>query len=181
MVILSTAHGTRNEMVLTTPTPEIFREMSEGNPLFRSRAFAQEQLKRNVDEGRSLEVAERWVEAKVRGGKTTAEVYGLVRDRDAAMLGHSHELVDPAEFPDPWFFGAWVRGGNSGAVVIDFDRAVRLQFRAIAQAAKAERDRRFAELDVDDLAFDREAFALAVRRAASLDELKRVWPEGVPR
>lgn len=168
-------------MVLTAPTPEVFRQMSEGNPLYKSRAFADEQIKRNVAEGRSLEVAERWVDAKVRGGKTTAEVYALVRDRDAALYGHSHELVDPAEFPDPWFFGAWVRGSNSGAVVIDFDRAARVHFRAIAQAVKCERDRRFAELDVDELAFDRDAFAMACHRAASLDELKRVWPEGVPR
>ena len=60
------------------------------------------------------------------GGCTTAEAYGIIRDRDCSHLGTGCELWDASDLPtDRRYRNAWRRSHNGGPIYID-DRAAML-------------------------------------------------------
>jgi hypothetical protein len=58
------------------------------------------------------------------GGLTTAEAYGVMRDRFCAHLGRGCELWDTEDVPtDRTYRNAWRRSHNGGPIVIDEEKA----------------------------------------------------------
>lgn len=112
------------------------------------------------------------------------------------LKAQSWHEIDPAALPaDRTFRGAWIHGG-AGRVTIDMDKARPIQMDRI----RAARDVRLRALDIETgkavgkgdaaAAADIEARKQALRdipqtvdlsKAVTPDDLKAIWPEGLPR
>lgn len=111
--------------------------------------------------------ARRFVHAMQFGGCTDAEAYQIMRDRFCAPHGSGFELVDSLPH-DRWFRDAWRRGHNGGPIDIDMKAARAIQLRRIKSAA----ERHKADLELP-------RWRERIRRAASAEELRVVWPKGL--
>jgi hypothetical protein len=89
-------------------------------PGFLDRQIA-EQSKHGVGE----RAAVRFVHAMQFGGCSTAEAYGIMRDRFCAHLGTGCELWDVEDIPtDRSYRNAWRRSHNGGPIWIDGRKAL---------------------------------------------------------
>jgi hypothetical protein len=96
------------------------------------------------------------------------------------------QVIDVSDLPaDQAFRGAWVRQG--GAVVVDMARAREIHAATIAVfAEKAQQALDVLALRGEDVTARRQAVvdavaALDLSAASTTDELKALWPEGLPR
>jgi hypothetical protein len=119
--------------------------------------------------------AARFVEAMQFGGCSTPEAYAIMRDRFCAHLGTACELWDASEVPtDRWFRDAWRRSHNGGPILIDMEKARRIQFDRIKAAVRA-RNRARIQLGRNPRPPPWGEIRNAIRVARDEDELKRVW------
>jgi len=113
------------------------------------------------------------------GGCTDAEAYELMRDRFCAHLGSGIELWDVGDVPkDRWFRDAWVRSHNGGLIDVSLSKARGVQFRRINDAVEIENNRRHLDINLFDRRIQPDWSVLrdAIRRAADVGDLRRVWP-----
>jgi hypothetical protein len=146
----------------------------------RPRGFFDEQVRRQVIGGVPEHAAVAWVKAMQYGGKTEAETWAIVRDRNCINpSGTAHELIKFADLPDSWFRDAWRRSHNGGPVYVDLERARDVQFKKIKTAEHFEMQRRANDLNLWNrpLALDMPKIDSAIRRARDPDELRHVWPD----
>jgi hypothetical protein len=123
--------------------------------------------------------ARRFVIAMQFGGCTNAEAYEVMRDRFCAHHGSGIELWDKADVPtDRWFRDAWRRSHNGGPIDVSLSKARSVQFRRIRSAVDVENKRWLDEIDHFDCPIvpDWSAIRDAIRRAADVGDLRRVWP-----
>lgn len=150
----------------------------------RPRGFFDEQVRRQVEGGIPERTAVAWLNALQYGGKTEAEVWGLIRDRNCINpSGTAHELIEFADLPDRWFRNAWRRSPNGGPIYIDLERARDVQWKRIKKAEHIERQIRANDLNLwnKPLELDLPSIDNAIHRSRDIEELRRVWPEGLPR
>lgn len=84
------------------------------------RGFLDRQIAEQSRNGVGEWAAHRFVSAMQFGGLTTAEAYGVLRDRFCAHLGTACELWNVDEFPkDRTHRNAWRRGHNGGPIWLD--------------------------------------------------------------
>ena len=88
------------------------------------REFLDRQIAAQAKHGVGEWAAARFVHAMQFGGLTTAEAYGVMRDRFCAHLGTGCELWDTADVPrDRTYRDAWRRSHNGGPILIDERKA----------------------------------------------------------
>ncbi|HEY1244365.1 MAG TPA: hypothetical protein VH913_25655 [Hyphomicrobiaceae bacterium] len=88
------------------------------------RGFLDRQIAKQAEECGEWAAA-RFVRAMQFGGCSTAEAYGITRDRFCAHLGTGGELWDVADVPtDRTYRDAWRRSPNGGPILLD-ERKVR--------------------------------------------------------
>lgn len=162
-----------------TPTRWCLARLSSGGFFPGGPAAVDSQVERGLAIGRKEWAVRRYVRAMQDGGCTTAEAYEIIRDRDCAHLGSGFELWSADGLPDRWFRDAWRRSHNGGPITIDINAARTIQFRKIKAAADRENRRRTAEIDLFDCPLTLPLGALRdrIRRADSVDDLRRIWPE----
>lgn len=91
------------------------------------REFLDRQIAAQARHGVGERAAARFVYAMQWGGLTTAEAYGVMRDRFCAHLGTGCELWDTADVPtDRTYRDAWRRSHNGGPIVIDERKAMEI-------------------------------------------------------
>lgn len=172
-----------NGVTVLHPAPACLQALASGGFYGRPpRGFIEEQIERQVKDGRTRQAAARFTNALVYGCGNSRLALEIMRDRDCAHRGFNIELIDTAELPDRWFRDAWARSANGGPVSINLDIARAIQWAKIKEAV-ADEDRWRA------LSFVRRARVrifwaglwLAVANARDEDELYRVWPEGLAR
>jgi hypothetical protein len=149
----------------------------------RPRGFLEEQVRRQVESGIAEHAARAWVDAMQFGGKTEAETWALIRDRNCHNpTGFAHELMELADLPDRWFRNAWTRSHNGGPVYVSLEKARPIQWTKVRNAAKLERERRSQQLAEwrKPLRIVWHSIERAIRNARDADELRRVWPENLP-
>jgi hypothetical protein len=88
------------------------------------RGFLDRQIEAQAKHGVGEWAAARFVRAMQFGGLTTAEAYGVMRDRFCAHLGTGCELWDVKDLPtDRTYRDAWRRSHNGGPIWIDERKA----------------------------------------------------------
>lgn len=125
-------------------------------------------------------IEHRFATALESGGCSDAEAWGLIRDHDLPADAGAAELIEFSELPDRWFRDAWGRSHNGGPVEIRLAPARTIQAArihgALAEIQAARARRLLAPLD-----FDLTAIAARIAAAASWQQLREVWPEGMAR
>jgi hypothetical protein len=167
VIILTTSFT--GGVILTIPTDEAMGFMTQGGGWWdgRPRGFVEEQIERNIRDGRDPRGAHRFVKAMGEGGCTTAEALEIIRDRDAAHLGTAHEVVTREDIPgDRWFRDAWRRSHNGGPVYIDLEMARKVHLKRLTFFA----DRHRLKLNLP-------RWRHRIRTAPSLEALRMEWPK----
>ena len=96
------------------------------------------QIERQIAAGHDADAARRFVIAMQFGGCSTAEAYGIIRDRDCAHLGTGCELWDVKDIPtDRTYRDAWRRSHNGGPIWLDERLAQAIDERRAWQAYEA--------------------------------------------
>lgn len=91
------------------------------------RGFLERQIAAQAQDGVGEWAAARFVRAMQWGGLTTAEAYGIMRDRYCAHLGTGCELWNTEDVPlDRTYRNAWRRSANGGPILIDPRKAQEL-------------------------------------------------------
>lgn len=171
-----------NGVTVQYPAPECLRALASGGYYGRPpRGFIEEQIERQVRDGRTRQGAARFTNALVYGCGNSKLALDILRDRDCAHRGFNIEIIDTAELPDRWFRDAWTRSANGGPVSINLEHARTIQWAKIKRAVSDERLMR-------QLSFVRRSalrvfwvgLRSAIDRARDEDELRRVWPAGLP-
>ena len=173
---------------ITHPLPDALRWMSAGGFYNGApRGFLDELVRRKTDaklqQGHpcSEDAAWRMVKAWAFGGCTTAEAYDIIKDHDCARFGRLIELHDDTDLPDRWFRDAWYRSDNGGPVGVDLDLARPIQWTRIWTAVEEENKARTrAYIPKPMLTLPGEHERTAIRHARDENELRRIWPEGLP-
>lgn len=99
------------------------------------RGFLDRQIAAQARHGVGEWAAVRFVRAMQFGGLSTAEAYGVMRDRFCTHLGTGCELWDVADVPtDRTYRDAWRRSHNGGPIVIDPHKAMAIDERRAWQA-----------------------------------------------
>lgn len=174
----------RGSVAVYCPSEEIFHIMQSGGYWDdRPRGFVDEQIRRQISDGIAPDHARRFAHAVAFGGVTEAEAWGIIRDRDCARHGKLHELIDVSELPDRWFRDAWTRSHNGGPVSVSLEKARPIQWGRMRAAARNETQRRDTDLNTwrKPLRIVWHSIERAIRNARDADELRRVWPENLPR
>lgn len=167
---------------ICTPSSTAMMFMRNGG---RWKGCGKDFLDRQIAEQAKYGVGERasrkFVDAMQYGGLTTAEAYGVIRDRFCAHLGTAHELVDFSDLPDRWFRNAWRRSHNGGPIYLDLGASRRIQFFRIKKAVEFENNRRKNDIECfDDLIeFDELYIKNIVLSANTVEELRCVWPKNL--
>lgn len=113
------------------------------------------------------------------GGCSTAEAYGVMRDRFCAHLGTGHELWDVEEIPtDRTYRNAWRRSHNGGPIYVHMPTARRLQWERIKATVMSHNQQRLT-LGRKPWVPSWGELMIAVRHARDEAELRRVWPRGL--
>ncbi len=136
----------------------------------KRRGFLAEQEERQIAAGHPAHAVRRHIHAMTFGGLTTAEALELIRDRDCAVFGTAADLIDIEDVRDRWFRNAWRRSRNGGPISIDLKAARRIQYRRITRMGEKAK----AVLKLD-------RWRDKIRMAKTPEELRRIWPEGLPR
>lgn len=141
------------------------------------RGFLDRQIAEQSKCGVGERAASDFVKAMQYGGLTTAEAYGVMRDRFCSHLGTACELVDTAAISaDRWFRDAWRRGHNGGPIEIAMGKARRIQLERIKGAVKAVNGSRLA-LGRRPMVQEWGRIGDAIRHARDPQELQRVWSD----
>lgn len=141
--------------------------------------FLDRQIAAQSRDGVGEWAAARFVRAMQFGGLTTAEAYGVMRDRFCAYLGTGCELWDTADVPrDRWFRNAWRRSHNGGPIYVHMPVARRIQWDRI-KAVVARRNKPRLALGRKPIVPLWGELGSAIRHARDADELRRVWPAAV--
>lgn len=171
-----------NGVTVLHPAPECLRALSQGGYWGKMRrGFLDEQIERQVRDGRDRKAAARFSNALAWGCGNSKLALEILRDRDCAHRGFNIELIDTGELPDRWFRDAWIRSPNGGPVSINLEHARTIQLATIRQAvADARTLRARGLLRCPRIRVPWTTIESAVNHARDEDELRRVWPEGIP-
>lgn len=167
------------------PTEEIFKIMQsggwwDGSPI-GVRGFVDVQIERMVRDGVKEDAAANFARAVAFGGVVGNDAWRTIRDRDCGHKGFGFVRMDCDDLPDRWFRNAWRQNGN-GNICIDIPEARKIQKDKITSAVnKARADiagdvftpRKMPKINHIEL-------SRKIASATSADEIRRVWPEGLP-
>lgn len=155
-------------------------------------------VERKAIQGIAGDAAARHWRALALGGCVEAEALAIVRDTatiDAGVPGVKAAvagLMDLADLPaDRWFRDAWRRTESGGPIWIDLPAARLIQLRRAEQAAERHNKAAVEEDDRVSLAgrltngpafveFDRRRIRDRLVAAATVEQVRAVWPEGLP-
>lgn len=163
------------------PAPECLRALTGGGGYVAPRDRDLE-VARFARAGVGEDVAARWIDGLVWGGKTTAEAYGLLRDKDVPAGARDVAVRDISFMPrDRWFRDAWRLGRE---IVVDLEAARPIQFRRIVDARRGALARAEGEVFghnsqalYDEIAeMNVGAWREKVIAARSVAELRAMWP-----
>lgn len=175
---------TRHEggVSLCYPSPDIFQIMQSGGYWSdRPSGFIEKQILRQVNDGINPDHAKRFAHAVAFGGCSEAEAWEIIRDRDCARHGTNHELVNTSELPDRWFRDAWVRGHNGGPIRIDTKLAAGIQWKKIQHATAIENGHRASDIfGKPEIKLSKDKYRRLITMARDEEEIRVIWPEGVP-
>lgn len=136
----------------------------------------------DLQRGRHIteDAAWRFIRAMQYGRISTSEAYQVIAEHDCSRFGTLVELQDTDDLPDRWFRDAWRRSANGGPAVVDLAKAKGIQIDKIKSATR--------KMNRPRLALGRKPvipswwnIGRAVRYARDEEELRKIWPEGVPR
>lgn len=148
------------------------------------KGFVNDEIERQCQSasGHDPDAVARFCRAMAFGGVTGKEALALLVARDVAYQGSMIELYDVDDIPtDRWFREAWSRSKNGGPINIDLEKAKLIHWEKLKRAAFAENKRREEALYAEPkLVFDNLAYRKYIRSARDHEELRAVWPEGVP-
>lgn len=140
--------------------------------------WLEEQVDRHVRAGHREHAVRRYIRAMREGGCTTAEAYGVIRDRDCGHRGSGFEMWRAGDLPDRWFRAAWRRSPNGGPILIDMGAARDIQLERIGRAIDRENARRRSWVSGKpplDIAIG--PIRDKIHRADEPGDLRRIWPE----
>lgn len=164
-----------------TPSKEVLGQMLHGGFWAgKPKSFIDEQVRRQGLAGIREDHAARFAKAIYYGGVSEREAYEIIRDRDTARLGTLHELQDTEDLPsDRWFRDAWRRSHNGGPIGIALEPARLAHWGRLTDAAEiANKARTRALRPLPPINID--AFRAPIERARDTDELRQIWPDGLP-
>jgi hypothetical protein len=160
--------------------------LSAAEPHRGTRAWMDRQVSNFAKGGTREDVARKWVEVMAFGGLTTAECFGLLRDKDVPGDGLSPELWDTDDISaDRWFRDAWRRSPNGGPIWIDLDAARACQLGHIiaavqhhnqAEMTSPARGKLWGHNGPELIEIEPQRWQRAVQAAQSLEEIRAVWP-----
>jgi hypothetical protein len=168
-----------------TPTEEIFRIFQSGGWWDDSpigvRGFVEEQVSRMVKDGIKPDAAHRFAKAVAFGGVVGHEAWDVLRARDCEHRGHNFVKMSTSDLPDRWFRNAW-RQNSNGNITVDLADAKKIQKDRIESVYNSYKQKRNQTL------FDRPKLIRinplelesGLRRAETVDQVRNVWPEGLP-
>jgi hypothetical protein len=91
-------------------------------------------------------------------------------------------MIDVSDLPDRWFRDAWRRSANGGPPSVDLEKARPIQWRRIVSAVNAENKRRSLDLfGKSPIKLPKVSLQSAIKNARDDVELRRIWPESLPR
>lgn len=176
---------------ITYPTREVMQLLAYGAPegYFGRKLDRDWEIEKFLRAGKPERLATRWIDSIINGGRTTAESYELICEKDTDPSWTGKELWDRVDIPsDRIFRDSWRRSQNGGPIRVDLEdarermlsRGIKIRERRLAAArVEAERDRilrrfseareRVAALEADDL------FAQIVT-ATTENALRAAWP-----
>lgn len=167
-------------VTVNCPAPRIFAEMQRGAWGHMPRGWVEYQVYMAIKDGRNPDGVKRFALAMVKGGVTEKDCWAIIRDRDTLHKGTLHELQDLADLPDRWFRNAWRRSHNGGPVGIDLERARLIQWERLVETTDEANKRRIRALrPLPPVSIDH--LRAPIERASDTDELRRIWPEELPR
>lgn len=165
------------------PAPNCIRAMQFGGFWgLMPQGFIAEQIERQVRGNIPRDAATAFALAVGHGGLTYGEAIATICRRDCGHLGDNIDIVDKSEVPsDRWFRDAWSRSPNGGPISIDMKKARRVQISRVYAAVEAENVRRRRRIFARrPLKVSMITVARAISHARDEDELRRVWPDGLP-
>jgi hypothetical protein len=131
--------------------------------------FVDSQIAQQTADGFPYWAVVRYCRAMVTGGKTEAEAFEIIRDRDCGNRGTAFEAWDRADLPtDRWFRDAWRRSHNGGPIGVSIRSARKIQADRIKDAAKA------ADIDLKW-----PLWRQRIRKEDCPVRLKHIWPKGL--
>lgn len=166
------------------PSPRIIRQLCLGG-VWRSMSNGEldAKIEAQIAGGWLPDVSRRFIHGLAFGGLTTAEAYGVIRDRDCGPHGSLHEIVESEDLPpDRWFRNAWKRSPNGGPIYIGLKKAREIQFSHIREAFEQTNNRAASQLDSFDaqpIEIDWIRLRDDIYRSDDDEELRNIWPEGL--
>lgn len=166
------------------PAPNCIRAMMFGGFWdLMPRGFIAEQIELQVQGGIPREAATKFALAIGHGGLTYGEALNVMCERDYGHIGINIDIVDASEIPsDRWFRDAWTRSPNGGPIRIDMKKARRVHLRwlqAAVDVENAKRARRWFRRR--PVVVPMITMARATLHARDEEELRRVWPDDLPK
>lgn len=166
-------------VTITHPTQETMAFLTNGGaPVgYYGRNLDRDwEIQKFVNAGLRESVAAKWIDALISGGRTDAEAYELIRDKDTKPDWSGHELWDRNELPDRWFRDGWARSHNGGPISIHLGRAKAIQLRHIKNAVAEENNALMQDLDCELIELDFERIRRSIMIASDENQLRSVWP-----
>jgi hypothetical protein len=177
-----------------TPTAEVMAILTLGGKAWSHLSrdeeigffLADDKWHPQLSANRREQIATRWIDALMTGGKTDAEAYELIRDKDVTDGCTGVELWDFYDIPqDRWFRNAWTRSQNGGPIEIDMRRArvqhgQRLHNLEQILTKKVRKDRLVGRVsgyaDRALYAMREDRFLSRLSMAETPEQLKSIWP-----
>ena len=176
------------------PAEECIAELTRGGrPMLRGRRDWE--IEKFVRGGIPEDIAVRWIDAVIGGGKTTAGAFELVRLKDVPREAMAVEVMEIEDVPrDRWFRDAWRRSSNGGPIYIDLEKAIEVQARKIA-AARNDMIQRCKSNEPIDIMLGNERLIGFWERVEGIDladlgrrlrlarspvEVRALWPKELP-
>ena len=149
----------------------------------RPRGFIERQIELQIKDGIAPDHAKRFALAVEFGGCSEAEVWDIVKDRDCFRHGYFHEKHHIDDLPQDYAFSeAWYRSHNGGPILEDLEKAKPIQWKRIMIALNEENKKRELELfGKNPLVIDRIGVQSAIKYARDISELKKIWPDELPK
>lgn len=168
-------------VTVCSPTSETLRFMTCGGGWNTGRSLEEEVFYQFTNLDIDEDTAARFVRAMMCGGLVEYEAYAIIRDRDCKS-GSAHDMCDDADIPeDRWFRSAWRRSSNGGPIIIDDDVAKRVQWSKLVAAHDIAVKTQSADLFAPEFKIDLSHYRSRIKAARRWEDVRHIWPEGLPR
>lgn len=168
-----------------TPSKQLFEILEKGgwwddSPIGVPK-FIEKQVQRAIKNGVDEKIARKFAEGVAYGGVKGEDAWQLIIDRFCKHLGSNFIKMSFSDLPDRWFRDAW-RQNSNGAITIDLEKAKVIQKEKIVESYVIHQFKTTMNPFNKEKALDINSseIEIALEKAATVDEVRSVWPKGLP-